>query len=114
MSFNIEIEDKVSFKVKGFMNNAAGKPAAFDFAITARRLDTDEFKDSIERVGADGDGSVAAFLSDIATGWHGVNDGAGKPVEYSAEAMDRLCKVPGMAALIFRAYMAEFGAKEKN
>lgn len=112
MAFNIEIDDKVTFKVKGTINNAAGKPVAFDFAITANRLDTDEFKAAIER--GDGEGSLIGFITDVATGWAGVNDGAGKPVEFSADALGKVCRVPGMATLIFKAYTAEVGAKEKN
>ena len=67
---------------------------------------------AIER--GDGEGSLIGFITDIATGWTGVNDGAGKPVEFTADALAKVCRVPGMATLIFKAYTAEVGAKEKN
>ena len=50
----------------------------------------------------------------IVMGWTGVKDADDKPLDYSEDNFRALCKIPGVAALAFRTYLAESGAKEKN
>ena len=60
---------------------------------------------------------VTDFLVSRTHGWSGqtlVRDEADNPAPYSEEAFRALLDVPGMAVWIFRAYMGELGAQEKN
>lgn len=111
MAFNIEISDTVRFTVKFTTKDAAGtdKPASFD--LIATRLDTDQYKAAIE-----GETSVTFgdFLCRTVKDWDGVRDGQGQPVVFSETALRQLCKVPGLAVLMFRTYGAEVAVKEKN
>lgn len=106
----IELEDRVKFKVRGSFNSADGTSKPFDFDLTARRLDVDAYKDAV----SDTDTTMADFLASVVQDWSGVRDGSGAPVPYSGDALRKLCKVPGLASLMFRTYGLEVGAKEKN
>ena len=64
--------------------------------------------------GGPGQGEVITHLIDVATGWSGVKDADDKPLAYSEANLRALCKIPGIAGLAFRTYLAEVGAKEKN
>lgn len=108
---NIEIDDVVQFKVKGTMNGQDGTAKPFDFDLKCKRLDTDEYRAATS---ADSELTMADFLSGVVIGWSGVRDGSGTPVEYSEASLRKLCKVPGLASLMFRTYGIEAGAKEKN
>ena len=108
--FCIEIEDRVKFKVRGSFNSADGTAKPFDFDVVATRLDVDAYKSAV----SDTDATMADFLASVVIDWSGVRDGAGKPVDYSEDALRKVCQLPGMASLIFRTYGTEVGAKEKN
>jgi hypothetical protein len=111
MAFNIEISDTVKFTVRFTTKDASGteKPASFD--LIARRLDVDEYKDALA---SETSVTFSDFLGTVVTGWEGVRDGAGTPVEFSQDGLRRLCKVPGLASLMFKTYGAEVSVKEKN
>lgn len=111
MAFNIEISDTVRFTVRFTTRDGAGveKPASFD--LIARRLDTDEYK---EALATETSVTFADFLANVVEGWDGVRDGNGNPVEFSADALRKLCRVPGLASLMFKAYGLEVSVKEKN
>lgn len=111
MGIRIVIEDKVRFKVKGVIRDGAGADQPFDFSLTCLRLDADAIK---ARLSNDSDASVVDFLADIVEDWSGVRDEDDKPVAYSEDALRTLCRIPGVAAVAFRTYLAECGAKEKN
>lgn len=111
MAIKIVISDTVGFKVKGTINDAAGVAQPFDFTLTCQRLDVDQIKAKLKD---DSDASFEEFMAGIIHGWSGVRDADDKPVPYTPEALSQLCKIPGVAALTFRAYFAEVGAKEKN
>lgn len=111
MAISIVISDTVGFKVKGAINNAAGTPQPFDFNLTAMRLDADEIQDKLK---SDGESSITDFLVDVVSGWSGVKDADDKQLPYSEASLRALCKIPGIAGLAFRTYLAEVGAKEKN
>lgn len=110
MAIKIVVSNKVGFKVKGSINNEQGSAEPFEFFIVAERLDTDR----IEAVARNQEGSLADFLADVVVDWKGVKDEEGAAVEYSEESLRQLCKIPGLAGLIFQAYFAEVGAKAKN
>ncbi len=111
MALKIVISDTVGIKVKGTINDAAGVPQPFDFGLTCTRLDADQIQAKLKN---ESDASTADFLGDVITGWSGVRDADDKPLPYSEDALAQLCKIPGVAALAFRTYLAEVGAKEKN
>lgn len=109
---NIEIDDIVQFRVKGTMNTKDGVAKPFDFGLKCERLDTDAFKAATNA--EDGEVTMTDFMVRVTRGWLDVRDGSGTPVDFSEEAMRKLCKVPGLAYLMFRTYGVEAGAKEKN
>ncbi len=114
MAIKITISDTVGFKVKGAINDAAGVPQAFDFRLTAHRLDADEIQSKLK---TDSEASITDFLVDVVTGWGGVLGGEDDEMHqlpYTEANLRALCKIPGLAGLSFRTYLAEVGAKEKN
>lgn len=111
MSFTLVIDAKVGFKVKGFTNNAKGVAVPFDFKLTCLRLDADQIQDKLKQ---ETDASIAGFLGDVIEDWEGVRDADGKAIPYSTDALEQVCKMAGLGGLIFRTYLAEVGAKEKN
>lgn len=111
MAIKIVISDTVGIKVKGTINDAAGVAQPFDFSLTCTRLDSDQIQAKLKN---DSDASIRDFLGDVVIGWASVRDADDKPLAYSEAALAQLCKIPGVAALTFRTYLAEVGAKEKN
>ena len=107
--FNIEISDTVRFPIKFNVRDGKGveKPASFDFI--ARRIDTDDYKDVL----ADGT-TLADFLVNVGLDWDNVRDGNGTPIDYSETALRNVCKIAGLASLMFKTYGIEVSAKEKN
>ncbi len=110
MSINIVIEDKVTFKVTGSINTAAGIAKPFDFKLTCLRLDTEEIEQRIK----DTDTSVIDFMVDVVEDWHGVRGPSDSPVPYTETAYRQLCKIPGVARVAYITYLTEVGAKAKN
>lgn len=123
MAIKIIVSDQVGFKVQGSINDAAGTPQPFDFRLVCTRLDADQIKDLVKPGNND---SLVEFLAGkkdaegnqvsegIVKSWSGVQDGAGGALAYSADNLLALLKISGMAGLVFRTYMVEVGAKEKN
>jgi hypothetical protein len=111
MAIKIVISDTVGFKVKGTINDAAGVPQAFDFNLTAVRLDADQIQNKLK---TESEASVTDFLCDVIEGWGNVRDADDKQLPFSEANLRLLCKIPGVAGLVFRTYLSEVGAKEKN
>lgn len=111
MSIQIVVSNTVTFKVKGSINDEKGVAQPFHFGLTCVRLDADQIKDKLS---AESEGTTTEFLSDVIEAWDGVRDADGKPLPYTADNLRQLCKIPGVAALTFRTYLIEVGAKEKN
>lgn len=111
MSIKIVLSDKVGFKVHGSTNDSAGVAQSFHFQLTCTRLDADQIQQKLK---SDSDASLTDFLADVIEGWSGVQDVEGTPLPYSEDNLRALCKIPGVAGLAFRTYLAEVGAKEKN
>jgi hypothetical protein len=112
MAIKIVVSDTVGFKVKGAINDAAGVAQPFDFGLTCSRLDADQIQAKLAP-GSD-DRTISDFMGELITGWSGVRDPDNKEVPYSIEALRELFKIPGVAGLTLRTYIAEVGAKEKN
>ena len=111
MSFKIVISDKIKFKVRGTIKDETGADQPFDFTILADRLDADTIR---ARLKDDAEASLADFLAQIIEDWQGIKDADDKPLPYTTANLAAVCKVPGIAALIFQTYFAEVGAKAKN
>lgn len=111
MAIKITVSNKVKFKVEGKLKGESGADEAFSFTLVCRRLDVDGLD---ERITQGGDAKVVDFLIDVTDDWLDVKDEAGKPVAYSEDAMRELCKIPGLAVLMFQTYLREVSAKAKN
>lgn len=120
MAIKITISDKVGFAVKGIINDADGKEQPFDFNLTAKRLDEEALNATQTILVTDAaktgnHGAITDQLIDIITNWSGVRDETDAPLPYSADAMRSLLKSHrGLALLVWRTYLSESGAKEKN
>lgn len=111
MAIKIVISDTLKFTVKGSIKNAAGIDEPFTFQLTTLRLDAEAIQ---ARLQADNEASLADFFADLVEDWHGVKDADDKPMPYSHAGLKQLFRIPGIAALTFRTYLSEVGAKEKN
>lgn len=111
MAINFIVDDKVTFKVEGTETDAKGVARAFDFSLTAQRLDADELK---SRMTDSADQTIPDFIVEITEGWSGIRDAAGAPVEFGADNLRQLLRRPGLASLCMRRYQLAIAAKEKN
>lgn len=111
MGIKIVISNTVRFKVRGTIKDEAGIDQPFDFTLQCMRLDSEQIK---ARLTSDSDASITDFLADVVEDWSGVRDENDKAVTYSETELRRLCRIPGVAAVAFRTYLSEVGAKEKN
>ena len=111
MSIKIVVSDTVGIKVKGTINDAAAVPQPFDFGLTCRRLNAEQIAAKLKD---EAEASLVDFMLDVITGWSGVRDAEDKQLAFDADSFRQLCKIPGVASLSWRTYMAEVGAKEKN
>jgi hypothetical protein len=111
MAIKITVSDTVGIKVRGTINNEAAVPQPFDFGLTCKRLDADQIR---AELASGEEASLADFLVKVAHGWSGVKGDDDKPLEFSEGSLRELCKIPGVAAVAFRTYLSEVGAKEKN
>lgn len=111
MAISFKISPTVAFKVAGTVQDDNGAAVSFDFTLIARRLSDDDMQAAM----ADQVRSVAAFLADVCTGWRGVLDDEGNPVEFTHQALAALLNAyRGLAGVAYRAYLADAGAKAKN
>lgn len=120
MSIKITIANKVGFTVKGTINDADGKEQPFDFTLTAARLGEDELSAAqqklVEDAGQTGNHkAIAEKLVELVTNWTGVRDDTDAPLAYSAEHFAQLLAAyRGLGLIIWRTYLTESGAREKN
>lgn len=110
--YKLTIQNTVQTKVK-FTLKDKGVDRLFAFTLDCVRLEQDEITSRLEEK----DKKVKDFMADLITGWDGqrlVLNEDDTPAAFSAEALDVLLNVPGVAAVIFSAYLKDAGAKEKN
>ena len=107
----LDIDDKLKFRVKGTIKDAAGIDKPFEFSLLCHRRNAEEIQatlqDSEEK-------SIIDFVQEITIDWFGVKDGSGASLEFNETNLRALAKIPGLASLCLRTYLAEVGAKEKN
>jgi len=111
MAIKLIVSDTVKFQVKGVIRNASGTDEPFNFSLICKRLNAEEIQ---ARFRADEETLIVEFFAGIVEDWSGVRDAEDKPAPYNVENLRALFKLPGIAALAFRTYMAECGAREKN
>ena len=120
MAIKITISDKVGCRVKGAINDADGKEQPFEFSLTATRLDEDALSAAQQLLIVDAaktaaHSAVTDKLVEIVTNWSGVRDESDAPMPYSPEALRALLRAHrGLGLLVWRTYLNESGAKEKN
>ena len=110
--YKLTIQNTAQLKVK-FTLKDKGIDRLFSFTLDAVRLEQDEISSRLEEK----DKKVKDFMSDLITGWDGqrlVLNQDDTPADFSPEAMDVMLNVPGVASVIFNAYLKDCGAKEKN
>lgn len=112
MSIKIIVSDKLKFKVKGTIKDEEGRDQPFDFTLTCNRLNQDQINAKLGPMGDDP--SVLDFMLQVIEDWQGVRDEENKPMPYTEDNYRGLCKIPGMSVVVYRTYLAEVGAKEKN
>jgi hypothetical protein len=109
-SIGFEISDKVRIPVKVVFKDGAGIEQERGFYLHAYRVDTEEFKTRLKEAG----NKYQQFLDTVVFDWELMRGGHWTPPPYSSEGFKELCKVPGLAAVMFNLYSAECGAQEKN
>lgn len=128
MAIKITVSNKVGFTVKGELNDENGNSQPFDFTLTAHRFTEDAMNEThakvLVEIGRTGGHKPIADLlcgpeddpeKALIVNWGGVKDDDGAPIAFSVQRLrDLLHAYRGMAALIWRTYQNDAGAKEKN
>lgn len=109
MAIKIVLSSLVKFRVKGELNDEKGNKQTVDFSLTCERHAADQWP-SIFKEGE----KLSVGFASITKDWGDVQDEEGKPVPYSADALDQLFRIPGVAQLSYVAYVTESGVKAKN
>ncbi|QTW18185.1 hypothetical protein [Comamonas kerstersii] len=109
MAIKIVLSNLVKFRVRGEINDENGNKQAVDFSLTCERHPADEWP----KIFVEGEKLSQGFAK-ITKDWGDVLDEKGQPVPYSAEALDQLFSIPGVAQLTYVAYATESGVKAKN
>ena len=107
----IDIDDKLKFRVKGTIKNADGIDKPFEFSLLCHRRNAEEIQATLQDAE---EKSIVDFLQEITLDWSGVKDGSGASLEFNEANLRALAKIPGLASICLRTYLAEVGAKEKN
>ena len=110
MAFKLIERNTVPVTVKGKIADENGKTEIFDFTLTCKRMGADALQDALKTE----DRNIKSFMADVVEGWKGVHDATGAAVDFTAEALDQLLDVPGIAGLAFKAFLEEQGARAKN
>ena len=113
MAYKLAISNIILTKVKGTYTDEAGSTKTFDFQLEQDRIDQDELQRSFAEKGE----STSDFLKRVTKGWRHqklVLNEDGTPADFSAEALDCLCNIPGMGSHCFQAYLDQVLVKQKN
>jgi hypothetical protein len=90
----------------------SGTDKSLNFSLVCQRMTQSEISAKLrESV----DEPILDVLSEIVQEWDGLRDVERKPVPYSEAALRSVCEqLPGLAGVMWRTYLTEVGAKEKN
>lgn len=109
MAIKIILSKLVKFRVKGEINDETGKKQSVDFSLTCERHEAEKWPEIFNP-----NEKLSTGFAKITKDWGDVQDEAGAPVPYNAEALDQLFCIPGVAQLAYVAYATESGVKAKN
>lgn len=109
MTIKIKLSNLVKFRVKGEINDENGTKQAVDFSLTCERRPADDWK----KIFVEGE-KLSTGFAQITKGWGDVLGEDDKPLAYSADALEQLFSIPGVAQLAYVAYVTESGVKAKN
>lgn len=109
--FVLKREHTYTWPVEVRVPQDGGTYATQKLEATFRLLDQSRTDDVLERRQA----LDADFAREVWIGWDGVEDEAGKPIPFSAEAREQLLGIPYVRAALVRAYFESvLGAPAKN
>jgi hypothetical protein len=108
MAIKLSLGNILGVSVKGVETGETGAPERFEFTLVCKRLNVREFNEAAEGR------TVNEFLQHVAEGWKSVLDPDGRPLPFSAGALEELLLKPGLARLAYSAYLREVEAREKN
>lgn len=103
MAYKLTISDVIELPVK-FTLNDAGKTVAHSFTLSARRMDQQLLRDTLQ----DSSKLTRDVLQEHVTGWRGqrlVVDDNDAPADFSHEAFACLLSLAGMEAVVLNAYL---------
>lgn len=110
MTVLIEVDDVVRVPVEGQLVDKSGQRVDFSFKIDMHRMSQDEFDKELSNPGID----TKTLVTREARGWDEVLNREGDPVPYSAEALQRFLRIPGMTNMVWVAYASHAGVQAKN
>ncbi len=110
--FKLAIKNTAQVKVKFNMKDK-GVDRLFAFTLDCTRLEQEAIAERL----ANKESTVMEFMRDLVTDWSGqllVLLADDTPAPWSPEALGVLLNVPGVANVIFTAYLKDVGATTKN
>ncbi len=111
MAYKLKVGNMLSIPVKLEINDGGPKPVSFSFRLTGERMSADDLRDLIQNAGDHAEQSVTEFLHKQITGWHGQTlvmiEDTGQSAEFGREAFDAMLSLPGVAGVIYGAYITE-------
>lgn len=112
MTIRIITAERLKIQVEGILKDADGADEPFSFRLDCKRLDADALRAILSPTATPQ--PLTEVLADVVGGWMGVTDAAGQAVPFGPEALQNLLRIPGLAGLIWTAYLSQVVAKEKN
>ena len=112
--YTLAVEDTVEVPVK-FTLKSKKVNKLFSFTLTATRMPLDDIQEAMKAV--EFKFREGLISMDVLKGWDGqrlVLDDQGQPADFNADALNMMLSAPGVAQVVYLAYMKECGAKEKN
>ncbi len=113
MQYRLAISDKVGVRVEGATVDEDGLERRFKFTLVCDRLPQHQLRELI----ADKSATSMDFFRQHAHGWRDqrlVLDANGNPAEFSADALELLFTISGLAAVCWQAYLSQVVATAKN
>lgn len=110
MAFKLIERNTVAVQIKGEITNDKGQAEGFAFTLHCQRLGVEALQAQLR----DSERSVREFLLEVAQGWSGVTGEDGGALPFTPGALGTLLDIPGLAQLVFTAYLEQQGARAKN
>lgn len=114
MAISIVVSNTVKFKVKGSIKDQSGADQPFSFGLTCDRIAEEDITARMKTHEGSLTEFATDFMGDVISDWAEVLDDEKKPVPFSRDAWQQLCRIPGLPVVALAAYRQESGAKAKN